>query len=49
MAVTSMRFVRLPRARTSARAKQALKETGNTVKVMCTLFVSHAYLAACTI
>lgn len=39
MAVTLMPFVRLPKSRTSARVKQALKEMENTVKVMCLLFV----------
>lgn len=40
MAVTSMPFVRLPKARTSARVKQALEETGNTAKVMSLLVCS---------
>lgn len=35
MAVTLMLFVRLPRAHTSARVKQALREMENTVKVIC--------------
>lgn len=44
MAVTSTQFVRLHKVHTSARAKRALKETGNTAKVTCTfvaLFVLH--------
>lgn len=48
MAVTLMLFVRLPKAHTSARVKQALKEMENTAKVICLLFVelfdSHSYL-----
>lgn len=48
MAVTLMLFVRLPKAHTSARVKQALKEMENTAKVTCLLFVelfvSHSYL-----
>lgn len=39
MAVTLMLFVRLPKAHTSARVKQALKEMENTAKVMCLLFI----------
>lgn len=34
MAVTLTLFVRLPKARTSARVKQDLRETENTAKVM---------------
>lgn len=34
MAVTLMLFVRLPKALTSARVKQALKEMGNTAKTL---------------
>lgn len=52
MAVTLMQFVRLPKAHTSARVKQALKEMENTAKVMCLLFVemfgSQSYLVAKT-
>lgn len=39
MAVTLMPFVRLPKAHTSARVKQALKEMENTAKVMCLLCI----------
>lgn len=38
MAVTSMLFVRLPKARTSARVKQVLRETDINAKVPCLLF-----------
>lgn len=44
MAVTLMLFVRLPKAHTSARVKQALKEMENTVKVICLLFVAAVCL-----
>lgn len=48
MAVTLMLFVRLPKAPTSARVKQALREMENTAKVMCLLsvelFDSHSYV-----
>lgn len=37
MAVTLMLFVRLPKARTSARVKQDLKEMENTARVRCFL------------
>lgn len=41
MAVTLMLFVRLPKALTSAHVKQALKEMGNTVKVIVSSFCSY--------